>query len=211
MSNPLTVRLECEYLIPKEVQKKEVLAGHRTPRLRKVSVTLDAAEAIRTGYAAISQDGDITMRLQPSQMLRKLDGVLSQQDPNLLFSSSWDPPEFDHILEESEALGLILGEMKRFDEVLAEAKGKKEESLQAKDEDVHASTVFTNIKEYPLFKAHVNRMAQSLIKCPICQNSTWRIGEAKFKIGDHDSDRSVMVMNCTDCFFCHLFHQSPTK
>jgi hypothetical protein len=122
MSNPLTVRLECEYLIPKEMQKKEVLAGRRTPRLRRVSVTLDAAEAIRTGYAAISHDGDITMRLQPGQMLRKLEPVLSDQDPDLLFQSSWDPPEFDHLLEESEALGIILGEMKRFDEVLAEAK-----------------------------------------------------------------------------------------
>jgi hypothetical protein len=122
MGDPLTVRLECEYLIPREMQKKEVLAGRRTPRLRKVSVTLDAAEAIRTGYAAISQDGDITMRLQPSQMLRKLEPLLSEQDPDLLFSSCWDPPEFDHILTEAEATELVLGEMKRFDEVLVEAK-----------------------------------------------------------------------------------------
>jgi hypothetical protein len=129
MTYPVTITLECEYLIPKEMQKKEVLAGRRTSCFRKVSVTLDAAEAIRTGYAQISQDGDLTMRLQPSQMLRKLDGVLSKQDPNLLFSP-WvsSPPEFDHILEESEALGLILGEMKRFDEILAEAKKKKEDA-----------------------------------------------------------------------------------
>lgn len=104
------------------MQKKEVLAGRRTPRLRKVTVTLDATEAIRTGYAAISQDGDITMRLQPSSMLRKLEPILSKQEPDLLVPSCWDPPEFDHILTEAEATKFILGEMKRFDKVLAVAK-----------------------------------------------------------------------------------------
>jgi phage FluMu protein Com len=104
-------------------------------RTQKISITVNACEAIRTGYAWINHAGMIAQLGDPRALFFKLEPAFGS--PKALFCKTpsvtrrweFDPREFDRILTEKEATDFVVNEMSRFDAVLAEAKNMSQRDM----------------------------------------------------------------------------------
>jgi hypothetical protein len=116
------------------------LEGKLVEKTHEISVTINAREALRTGYAWINHAGAIAQLGDPRALFFKLEPAIGS--PRELFYKTlgvtrrwkFDPQEFDHILTEKEATDFVVGEMKRFDEVLSVAQAMTERDVIGKGE-----------------------------------------------------------------------------
>jgi len=128
----------CETLIGKGPIEKTYLT---------VDVTVNAREALRTGYAWINE-GALVQLGEPGCLLFKLETIFGSQkhffNIETIFGSQkhffnkkpavgrkweFDLPEFDHVLTEKEATDFIVGEMNRFNDVWTAAKTMSQRDL----------------------------------------------------------------------------------
>jgi hypothetical protein len=142
MKKDTLILVGCYNLTDEALEKESA-----TRRKQYIAVTLDAREAIRTGYARKNWESDGHTASNGSQHVA--DFLLSKLEPDLnrygvICGSA--VPEFDHILSDEEATKIIEGEMARYDEVLAVSRA-------AYDKRANSNTVMTSLEaSYDLTK-----------------------------------------------------------
>jgi hypothetical protein len=123
-ANTVMITLTGIYSLTEEAHRELFLAGTPTTREQHVNVTVSAREALRTGYLHLDKNGQAS----PAGSAGRLFSKMTPGNESVLREGN-APPEFDHVLTAEEATKLIVDEMARYDEVLAEAMKTKEAVL----------------------------------------------------------------------------------